>query len=63
MALIGSNAFEIYNSFNLSDEDKNYLQIVKKRLKEYFATKKNVSFERQIFFKIEQNEGEQSSSF
>ena len=42
--VIGQNAIEIYNSFNLNDTDKNNLQIVK---------------ERYILFKIEQNENEQ----
>lgn len=63
MAVIGPEAIEIYNSFNLSDADKNILQNIKNRFKEYFAPKTNVSFERYIFFKIEQNEDEQFNEF
>lgn len=63
MAVIGPDAIEIYNSFNLSDADKNNLQIIKDRFKEYFAPKTNISFERYIFFKIEQNEDELFNEF
>lgn len=33
MAIIGPDAIEIYNNFNLSDADKNNLQIIKGRRK------------------------------
>ncbi|CAH2108120.1 unnamed protein product [Euphydryas editha] len=63
MAVIGSDAIEIFNSFNLRDEDQNNLQIIKGKFKEYFAPKTNISFERYIFNKIEQNEDEQFYEF
>ncbi|GBP61465.1 Endogenous retrovirus group K member 8 Pol protein [Eumeta japonica] len=63
MAVIGSDAIEIYNSFNLSNVDQNNLQIIKERFREYFAPKTNISFERYIFFKIEQNEDERFNKF
>lgn len=63
MAVIGPDAIEIYNSFNLSDANKNDLQIIKDKFKEYFAPKTNISFERYIFFKIVQNEDEQFNEF
>ncbi|XP_044760803.1 uncharacterized protein LOC123318253 [Coccinella septempunctata] len=63
MAVIGPDAIEIYNSFNLNDAEKNNLQIIKDRFKDYFAPKTNISFERYIFFKIEQNEDEQFNEF
>ncbi|KAJ8707826.1 hypothetical protein PYW07_011503 [Mythimna separata] len=63
MAVIGPDAIEIYNSFNLSDENKNNLQIIKDKFKEYFAPKTNISFERYVFFKIVQNEDEQFNEF
>ncbi|GBP14486.1 Uncharacterized protein K02A2.6 [Eumeta japonica] len=63
MAVIGSDAIEIYNSFNLSNADQNNLQIIKERFREYFAPKTNISFERYIFFKIEQNEDERFNEF
>ena len=55
MAVIGPDAIEIYNSFNLSDADNNNLQIVEDRFRYYFAPKVNISFERCIF-RFEQNE-------
>ncbi|GLV46158.1 hypothetical protein CBL_02874 [Carabus blaptoides fortunei] len=63
MALISLDAIEIYNSFNLSDADKNNLHIIKDRFKEYFAPKTNISSEGYIFFKIEQNEDELFNEF
>lgn len=63
MAIIGPDAIEIYNNFNLSDADKNRLEVIKEKFKEYFAPKTNISFERYIFFKIEQNEDEQFNEF
>ena len=58
MTVIGLDAIEMYNSFNLSNTYKNNIQIVKDIFREYFAPKVNISFERYIFFKIEQNENE-----
>ncbi|XP_025833925.1 uncharacterized protein K02A2.6-like [Agrilus planipennis] len=63
MAVIGPDAIEIYNSFNLSEVETDNLQVIKDRFKEYFAPKTNISFERYIFFKIEQNEDEQFNEF
>lgn len=63
MAVIGSEAIEIYNSFALDDTDKNNLQVIKEKFKDYFAPKTNISFERYIFFKIEQGEDEQFNEF
>ncbi|XP_041983368.1 uncharacterized protein LOC121736323 isoform X2 [Aricia agestis] len=63
MAVIGPDAIEIYNSFNLSDANKNNLKIIKERFGEYFTPKTNISFERYIFFKIEQNEDEHFNEF
>ncbi|XP_072935055.1 uncharacterized protein [Epargyreus clarus] len=63
MAVIGPDAIEIYNSFNLKDEEKNNLKIIKERFSDYFAPKTNISFERYIFFKIEQNEDEHFKEF
>ncbi|XP_063839123.1 uncharacterized protein LOC135088165 [Ostrinia nubilalis] len=63
MAVIGPDAIEIYNSFNLSDADKNNLQTIINKFVEYFAPKSNISFERYIFFKIEQNEDEHFNEF
>ncbi|XP_060807623.1 uncharacterized protein LOC132901728 [Amyelois transitella] len=63
MAVIGPEAIEIYNSFNLSDAEKKNLAAIKNRFKEYFAPKTNISFERYIFFKIEQNEDEHFNEF
>lgn len=63
MAVIGSEAIEIYNSFALDDADKNNLQVIKEKFKDYFAPKTNISFERYIFFKIEQGEDEQFNEF
>lgn len=63
IAVIGPDAIEIFNSFNLSDTEKNNLQIIKDKFKEYFAPKTNISFERYILFKIEQNANELFNEF
>ncbi|CAG4931717.1 unnamed protein product [Colias eurytheme] len=63
MAVIGPDAIEIFNSFNLVDAEKNDIEIIKNKFKEYFAPKKNISFERYVFFKIEQNEDEVFNEF
>lgn len=63
MSVIGPDAIEIYNSFNLTVAQQNNLQIIKEKFREYFAPKTNVSFERYVFFKIEQNEDEHFNEF
>lgn len=61
MTIIGPDANEIHNKFNLSNFDKNKLRLIKDKFKEYFAPK---TFPlKYIFFKIEQIEYEQFNEF
>ncbi|XP_048005105.1 uncharacterized protein K02A2.6-like [Leguminivora glycinivorella] len=63
MAVIGPDAIEIYDGFNLNETDKVNIKIIKQKFTEYFAPKTNISFERYIFYKIEQNEDEPFNDF
>lgn len=46
--LIGEEAVELYNTFNLTAEDQKKLKIVMKAFEDYCKSKKNVVFERYI---------------
>ncbi|CAG4980897.1 unnamed protein product [Colias eurytheme] len=62
MAVIGPDAIEIFNSFNLVDAEKNDIEIIKINSKN-ISRRKRTSFERYVFFKIEQNEDEVFNEF
>lgn len=63
MSIIGPDAIDIYNSFNLNTIDEQKLSIIIGKFEEYFAPKNNISFERYVFFKIEQHEDESFNEF
>lgn len=63
MSVIGPEAIDIFNSFNLSDAEKGKISTIKEKFKNYFEPKRNVSYERFIFFKIVQKDDEPFDEF
>ncbi|KAL9977219.1 hypothetical protein ACROYT_G014598 [Oculina patagonica] len=45
----GEEALEIFNTFGLSNEDKDKINVVIKKFEEYCTPKKNVAYERHVF--------------
>ncbi|XP_046590280.1 uncharacterized protein LOC124293457 [Neodiprion lecontei] len=56
--LIGEDAVELFNTFNLSDADKTNEHKVIEHFEAYCVPKKNVVFERFVFYKRDQQDGE-----
>ena len=60
---MGSEADEIFSSFQLSDDNKKKLNVAKEKFDGYFIPKRNDIFERVKFNKRRQNEGESVDHF
>jgi len=61
---LGDDALRVYNSFQFNTESqRESLNVVREKFKEYCTPRKNVVFERHQFFKIAQTEGEMIDSF
>jgi hypothetical protein len=60
---MGSEADEIFSSFQLSDDNKKKFNVVKEKFDRYFILKRNDIFERAKFNKRRQNEGESVDHF
>jgi hypothetical protein len=54
---MGSEADEIFSSFQLSDDNEKKFNVVKEKFDGYFIPKRNNIFERAKFNKQRQNEG------
>ncbi|XP_061722995.1 uncharacterized protein K02A2.6-like [Cydia pomonella] len=63
MACIGPDAVVIYNTFNLSSDEKLQLQTIKDKFTNHFTPKINESYERYIFNTIIQKEGQPFDEF
>lgn len=63
MAAIGQEAIQIFNSFNLTEEEQKDITVIKAKYNKYFLPKINVSFERYNFFKAVQKENETFDEF
>lgn len=63
MAVIGPEAIQIFNNFNLTEAEQKDIEQIKNKFQEYFIPKINVSFERYNFFKIVQKEDEPFEEF
>jgi hypothetical protein len=48
---IGEEGIDIFNNFKLSDEDQKKYDLIVKRFDEYLLPKKNVIYERFLFYK------------
>ena len=49
LTVAGEEAFEIFNTFGLSDEDKVKIDVVIKKYEEYCTPKKNVTYKQHVF--------------
>ncbi|XP_017469225.1 PREDICTED: uncharacterized protein K02A2.6-like [Rhagoletis zephyria] len=56
MASVGKDAAVIYNTFNLTENEKKSVSTIKKRFTEYFTPKINETYERYVFNTIVQKE-------
>ncbi|XP_044749764.1 uncharacterized protein LOC123310362 [Coccinella septempunctata] len=61
--LIGDDGLELFNTFDLTNNQKKSLQCVKQRFEAHCSPKKNVIFERFVFNSITQKEGQLFDSF
>lgn len=61
--LIGEEGIEIYNTLKLTDEQKKVYKTVIEELETYFTPKKNVVYERFVFYNRKQEEGETFDHF
>ena len=58
-----AEADDIFQSFNLLDDDKKKYETVKAKFKSHFVKRRNVIYERAMFNKHKQEEGETVDSF
>lgn len=58
MASLGPDALDVYNSFNLKNEDTEKLEKIKSKFEEHFAPKSSITLERYVFNKMYQMESE-----
>lgn len=63
MASIGPDAAEIFNTFDLSADDLASIVAIKDRFKTYFTPQANITYERYLFNRIVQQEGETFDEF
>lgn len=61
--LMGEDAIEIFNTFDLTDEERTDPDKILGKFKEYCDPRKNVVYERYIFFSRDQHEGENIDHF
>jgi len=61
--LIGEEGIDIYNNFGLSEEEKNKYDEVIRKFDEYLLPKKNIIYERFIFYKRTQEPNEPVDNF
>lgn len=61
--VIGDDALKVFNSFELSDDDRKKLSVIKQKLREYCTPRKNVVYERYLFAKLTQSPGETIDAF
>ena len=60
---MGAKADDIFQSFGLSDDDKKKYETVKAKFESHFVKRRNVIYERAMFNKHKQEEGETVDSF
>ena len=58
-----AEADDIFQSFNLLDDDKKKYETVKAKFKSHFVKRRNIIYERAMFNKHKQEEGETVDSF
>lgn len=60
---IGEDAIDLFNTFNLAEEDKKDVEKIKKAFEEYIDPRKNVIYERYLFYSRNQKENEEFEYF
>lgn len=63
MSAIGPDATMIFNTFNLSEEDKNNINVIKHKFDQYFSPKINQTYTRYLFFNKIQGKDELFESY
>lgn len=63
MVSLGPEGIPIYNNFEINDEDKDKLTVLKQKFSDFFVAKKNLTFERFTFNKMRQENGESFNDF
>lgn len=63
MSSLGSEAAEIYNTFNLTEQEETNVAVIKQRFTEYFTPRTNVTYERYMFNRLHQEENEPFDCF
>ena len=61
--IMGDKAEDVFQSFELSDDHKKDYKIVTEKFESYFIKRKNVTYERAVFNRREQEEGESVDAF
>ena len=61
--LIGEEGLEVYNTFNLSAEETDNVDILMTKFREYCDPRKNIVYERHMFFNRSQQPGEKVDNF
>ncbi|KAJ8895785.1 hypothetical protein PR048_001123 [Dryococelus australis] len=63
MTVIGPDAANIFNTFSLTEAEIKYLSVIKTKSDDYYAPKTNITYERYLFNKITQAEGQPFNNF
>uniref|UniRef100_A0A0A9WUB5 30S ribosomal protein S7P n=1 Tax=Lygus hesperus TaxID=30085 RepID=A0A0A9WUB5_LYGHE len=63
MSALGPDVIDIFNSFDLNDEEAYDLELIKNKFEEYFVGKTNVTYERYLFNKITQSDCQSFDDF
>lgn len=60
---IGEDALKLFNTFELTADERNNLTVIKRKFREYCTPRKNVVYERYLFGKLTQTAGESIDAF
>jgi hypothetical protein len=63
MAIIGPDALDIYNEFDLTEAEKANVEVIQTKFTTRFTSSKSVTLERFLFYSIRQSEGEKVAEF
>lgn len=63
MSSLGLEAAEIFNTFNLTEQEETNVTVIKQRFTAYFTPRTNITYERYMFNRLHQEENESFDSF
>ena len=63
LSCIGEEALHIYNTFTMTDDERNKMAAVRQKFVEYFTPRKNQVLERYQFWRLQQQQGEGIDAF